>query len=169
MQGYIPVNFLLCLDVCKLICFLFLLFFIFQIAKRTIRDDECYHVHLTCLFNLPQTIQLIRDKLNVVGQKMFLKIVFRAFHAYDDGGLFCCRFIHHLLLHQVESKHKGVLEFEFHRIGARFNKNAFVMMTGLNCGKFSKNSELTNLGRTCAILSKGIYHQNLEENMISYE
>ena len=59
--------------------------------------------------------------------------------------VFCGGFIHQLLLHQVESEHKGMMEFEFHGIRARFDKKAFAMVTGLNCGKFPKDSELTNL------------------------
>ena len=53
--------------------------------KQIILDDECYHAHLTCLSNLPQTIQLIRDKLSVAGMKKFT-VVFRSFHADEDGG-----------------------------------------------------------------------------------
>ena len=51
--------------------------------------------------------------------------------------VFCGRFIHHLLLYQVESEHKSVMEFEFNGVGARFDRKAFSMVTGLNCGKFS--------------------------------
>ena len=47
-----------------------------------------------------------------------------------------------MLLHQVQSEHNNVMELEFNEIRVSFVKKAFVMVMGLNYGKFPKESEL---------------------------
>ena len=37
------------------------------------------------------------------------------------------------------------MEFEFNSVGARFDRKAFAMVTGLKCGKFSPALEWNNL------------------------
>ncbi|KAF3443744.1 hypothetical protein FNV43_RR13434 [Rhamnella rubrinervis] len=58
---------------------------------------------------------------------------------------FCGGFVHHLLLRQLYNDDPHVIEFEFNGVGARFDRKAFAMFTGLNCGKFPKETEMRNL------------------------
>ncbi|KAF3448820.1 hypothetical protein FNV43_RR09533 [Rhamnella rubrinervis] len=46
---------------------------------------------------------------------------------------------------QLYNDDPHVIKFEFNGVGARFDRKAFVMITGLNCGKFPKESEMRNL------------------------
>ena len=59
--------------------------------------------------------------------------------------VFCSGFINHMLLRQLKCDDTSVMEFDFNGVGARFDRKAFAMITGLNCGKFSSSSELNNL------------------------
>ena len=93
--------------------------------------------------NLPATLQLIKDKLGK-GHDLFVKSIFGEF-TNVKSVVFCDGFIHHMLLHQLECDDTSVMEFDFNGVGARFDRKAFAMITGLNCGKFPSSSELNNL------------------------
>ena len=57
-------------------------------------------------------------------------------------------FVYHMLLRQLECRDETVMEFEFNGVGARFDRKAFAMITGLNCGKYPADSELQGLPYT---------------------
>ena len=50
--------------------------------------------------------------------------------------MFCGGFIHHILLHQLECDDTSVMEFDLNDVGARFDRKAFAIVTGLSYGKF---------------------------------
>ncbi|KAF3440206.1 hypothetical protein FNV43_RR18489 [Rhamnella rubrinervis] len=114
-----------------------------QVVKRLIPVDKKYHAHITSNSNITFTLDVIKNKLSkgmdklkdsFVGKFLELKTV-----------QFCGGFIHLLLLNQVECDDTNVMEFDFHGIGARFDRRSFAMITGLNCGKFPNEKELEHL------------------------
>ncbi|KAF3432526.1 hypothetical protein FNV43_RR27266 [Rhamnella rubrinervis] len=114
-----------------------------QVVKRLIPVDKKYHAHLTSNSNITFALDVIKNKLSkgmdklkdsFVGKFLELKTV-----------QFCGGFIHLLLLNQVECDDTNVMEFDFHGIGARFDRKSFAMIMGLNCGKFSNEKELEHL------------------------
>ncbi|KAF3455268.1 hypothetical protein FNV43_RR05716 [Rhamnella rubrinervis] len=114
-----------------------------QVVKWLIPVDKKYHAHLRSNSNITFALDVIKNKLSkgmdklkdsFVGKFLELKTV-----------QFCGGFIHLLLLNQVECDDTNVMEFDFHGIGARFDKKSFAMITGLNCGKFPNEKELEHL------------------------
>ena len=93
--------------------------------------------------NLPATLQLIKDKLGS-GDDQFVNSIFGQFMSVKSV-VFCDGFIYHMLLHKLECDDTNVMEFEFNSVGPMFDRKAFTMMTGLNCGKFPPSSEVNNL------------------------
>ncbi|KAF3452125.1 hypothetical protein FNV43_RR08222 [Rhamnella rubrinervis] len=113
------------------------------VVKWLIPVDKKYHAHLTSNSNITFALDVIKNKLSkgmdklkesFVGKFLELKTV-----------QFCGGFIHLLVLNQVECDDTNVIEFDFHGIGARFDRKSFAMITGLNCGKFPDEKELEHL------------------------
>ncbi|KAF3438840.1 hypothetical protein FNV43_RR17115 [Rhamnella rubrinervis] len=114
-----------------------------QVVRRLIPVDKKYHAHLTSNSTITYAIDMIKNKLSkgmdklqnsFVGKFLELKIV-----------QFYGSFVHLLLLNQVECDDTNVIEFDFHGIGARFDRMSFAMIMGLNYGKFPHEKELEHL------------------------
>ncbi|KAF3433797.1 hypothetical protein FNV43_RR24900 [Rhamnella rubrinervis] len=110
------------------------------VVKRLIPVDKKYHAHLTSNSNITFAFDVIKNKLSKGMDK--LKDSFVENFLELKTVQFCGGFIHLLLLNQVECDDTNVMEFDFHGIGARFDRKSFTMITGLNCGKFSNEKEL---------------------------
>ncbi|KAF3437238.1 hypothetical protein FNV43_RR19991 [Rhamnella rubrinervis] len=87
-------------------------------------------------------LKVIYNKLKGINQ--FEASIFSDFTMMKTTQ-FCGGFVHHLLLKQLYNDDPHVIEFEFNRVGARFDRKAFVMFTWLNYGKFPKETEMMNL------------------------
>ncbi|KAF3432267.1 hypothetical protein FNV43_RR27006 [Rhamnella rubrinervis] len=110
-----------------------------QVVKRLIPVDKKYHAHLTSNSNITFALNVIKNKLSKGMDKSRIHLlenfeprVFTWFHSP-------------LLLNQVECDDTNVMEFDFHGIGARFDRKSFAMITGLNCSKFPNEKELEHL------------------------
>ena len=90
-------------------------------------QDKEYNVHLTSMSNLLSILKVIKDKLGN-GEDQFANSVFRQFTSVKSV-VFCCEFIHHMLLCQLECNDTNVMEFEFKVVGARFDRKTFAMVT----------------------------------------
>ena len=77
--------------------------------------------------NLLATLQLIKDKLGK-GHDLFIKSIVGEFMNVKSV-VFCDRFIHHMLLRQLECDDTSVMEFDFNGVRARFDRKAFAMIT----------------------------------------
>ncbi|KAF3441117.1 hypothetical protein FNV43_RR15028 [Rhamnella rubrinervis] len=114
-----------------------------QVSRRIILEGTGDIAHLTVISNLQVALKVIYNKLQK-GIDQFEASIFGDFTRMKIvqfyGG-----FVHHLLLRQLYNDDPHVIEFEFNRVGARFDRKAFAMFTRLNCGKFPKETEMRNL------------------------
>ena len=93
--------------------------------------------------NITHVLQVIRDKLHQ-GIELFTDSCFGHFLKLKTIS-FCSGVVHHMLMRQLTCDDKNVMEFEFNGVGARFDRKAFAMVTGLNCGKFPSFHALSAL------------------------
>ncbi|KAF3455894.1 hypothetical protein FNV43_RR00536 [Rhamnella rubrinervis] len=113
------------------------------VSRRIIPKGAGDIAHLTVISNLQVELKVIYNKLQK-GIDQFEASIFGDFTRMKTVK-FCGGFVHHLLLRQLYNDDPHVIEFEFNGVGATFDRKAFVMFTGLNCGKFPKKSEMRNL------------------------
>ncbi|KAF3431779.1 hypothetical protein FNV43_RR26515 [Rhamnella rubrinervis] len=139
------------------------------VVNHLVPDDKKYHAHLTSNSNLDRAIDVIKNKLSKGMDNLLASWIGKFFEIKTVH--FCGGFIHHLLLHQVECEDKNVMEFEFNSTGARFDRKCFAIITGLNCGKFPRDSELEHLpydlwtkffGK-CGLMTQGEFSKAFED------
>ncbi|KAF3439360.1 hypothetical protein FNV43_RR17637 [Rhamnella rubrinervis] len=116
---------------------------IYEVSRRIIPEGAGDIAHLTVISNLQVALKVIYNKLQK-GIDQFEASIFGDFTRMKTVQ-FCGGFVHHLLLRQLYNDDPHVIEFEFNGVGARFDRKAFAMFTGLNCGKFPKETEMRNL------------------------
>ncbi|KAF3441480.1 hypothetical protein FNV43_RR15394 [Rhamnella rubrinervis] len=114
-----------------------------KVSRRIIPEGAGDIAHLTVISNLQVALKVIYNKLQK-GIDQFEASIFGDFTRMKTIQ-FCGGFVHHLLLRQLYNDDPHVIEFEFNGVGARFDRKAFAMFTGLNCGKFPKETEMRNL------------------------
>ncbi|KAF3432543.1 hypothetical protein FNV43_RR27283 [Rhamnella rubrinervis] len=113
------------------------------LAKRIIPEGVGDIAHLTVISNLQMALKVIYNKLQK-GIDQFEASIFSDFIRMKTIQ-FCGGFVHHLLLRQLYNDDPHVIEFKFNRVGAWFDRKAFAIFTGLNCGKLPKKLEMRNL------------------------
>ncbi|KAF3434582.1 hypothetical protein FNV43_RR21667 [Rhamnella rubrinervis] len=96
-------------------------------------DSQVEHLKLTNYENLSHTVDVIRHKLGKDGVKAFKNTYFG--HFLDmKSMIFCSGVVHSFLVRVLECDDPTIVEFNFRGIGARFDHNAFNLVSGL---KFS--------------------------------
>ncbi|KAF3434592.1 hypothetical protein FNV43_RR21677 [Rhamnella rubrinervis] len=116
---------------------------VIYVSRRIIPEGAGDIAHLTVISNLQVALKVIYNKLQK-GIDQFEASIFGDFTRMKTIQ-FCGGFVHHLLLRQLYNDDLHVIEFEFNGVGARFDRKAFAMFTGLNYGKFPKETEMRNL------------------------
>ena len=107
-------------------------------------DKQSKGAKVTNLGNLSKAVEVIKQKLGRRGVRLFKKTCFGHFLNLKPIT-FCSAIVHNLLVRQVECDDSNVIEFNFRGIGARFDRMAFAIVTGLNCGKYPVDHETRNL------------------------
>ncbi|KAF3451268.1 hypothetical protein FNV43_RR07363 [Rhamnella rubrinervis] len=112
-----------------------------QVSRRIIPEGAGDNAHLTVISNCKWHSKL--SLISYEGIDQFEASIFGDFTRMKATILWwiCAP----LLLRQLYNDDPHVIEFEFNGVGARFDRKAFAMFTGLNCGKFPKETEMRNL------------------------
>ncbi|KAF3437048.1 hypothetical protein FNV43_RR19801 [Rhamnella rubrinervis] len=114
------------------------------IVETNSRDDS---VKLTNYGNFFNAIDVIRRKLEDDGVQAFKSTCFG--HFLDMKSMtFCSAIVHSCLVRVLECDDPDVLEFNFRGIGARFDHNAFNLVTGLKFSQFPSLVETHDLPDT---------------------
>ncbi|KAF3454920.1 hypothetical protein FNV43_RR05368 [Rhamnella rubrinervis] len=111
------------------------------IIETNSQDDS---VKLTNYGNFSNAIDVIHRKLGDDGVQAFKGTCFG--HFLDVKSMtFCSAIVHSFLVRVLESDDPDVLEFNFRGIGARFDRNAFNLVTGLKFSQFPSLVETRDL------------------------
>ncbi|KAF3451532.1 hypothetical protein FNV43_RR07627 [Rhamnella rubrinervis] len=102
------------------------------IVETNSQDDS---IKLTNYGNFSNAIDVIRRNLRDDGVQAFKSTCFG--HFLDVKSMtFCSAIVHSFLVRVLECDDLDVLEFNFRGIGARFDRNAFNLVTGLKFSQF---------------------------------
>ncbi|KAF3449683.1 hypothetical protein FNV43_RR10414 [Rhamnella rubrinervis] len=114
------------------------------IVNANSQDDT---IKLTNYGNFSNAVNVVRRKLRDDGVKAFKNTCFG--HFLDMKSMtFCSGIVHSFLVRVLECDNPDVLEFNFRGIGARFDLNAFNLVTGLKFSQFPSFLEMRDLPDT---------------------
>ncbi|KAF3432619.1 hypothetical protein FNV43_RR27359 [Rhamnella rubrinervis] len=132
-------------------------------------NSQVDSIKLTNYENLSNVVDVIRRKLGDDGVKAFKNTSFG--HFLDmKSMIFCSGIVHSFLVRVLECDDPDVLVFNFWGIGARFDCNAFNLVTGLKFSKFPSFFKMHDLPSTLwdkYFGGRGTIEQN--EFMITFE
>ena len=122
--------------------FCFLIFFILIFLQRTKVnffiipiDKQSKGAKVTNLGCLSKAMKIIKQKFGKDGVKLFRKTCFCHFLRIKPI-IFFSAIVHNLLVQQVECDGPKVIEFNFRRIGVRFDCMTFAIVTRLSVVSF---------------------------------
>ncbi|KAF3441591.1 hypothetical protein FNV43_RR15505 [Rhamnella rubrinervis] len=97
--------------------------------------------------SFPMRFDVVRHKLGDDGVKAFKNTCVG--HFLDVKSMtFCSGIVHNFLVRVLECDDPDVLEFNFRRIGLRFDRNAFNLVSGLKFSQFPSFLEMRDLSDT---------------------
>lgn len=103
------------------------------VAIRRFYDTNFYNARVSSQMSLHYTLFEIKSKLNKSQLKRFEDSCFRHFLGVNELE-FSGQIINHMLFRQCVCNDPTMMKFNFGGIGARFTRQEFRLITGLECG-----------------------------------